>query len=548
MHKFWLSLIYLLLVFSCHSKMDLEIVSLLDRAENYLEHNPDSSLLLLNTIKLNDISSDAFKARYALLKSIALDKNYIDVTNDSLTSIAVAYYKKHGTVEEKLKSYLYNGRVYVNSKNYEKAMDNYLCAEEYAGKCGDHIIVGRLYSVKSVLYNTIFDFKQAINQAHLASEYFLKGGDTTRYLNNLTNVAVIIYNSGSYDSAAECIKQLEQYRNRLNSYQKGVYFSVKLNLIPKSDTVAIRSMIDTIHTSGIGETNINWLALSDGYFNIGDIKSSLESLHKHSLTGGITDATYYVLLSKIYSSVGEYEQAYKNLVISDDLLKGRYYKATQTDTKYLEERYLSNIREIKHHYLIGFLALGVLFITVLLIIIYKQRIKENKFHKYELERMSVERENYELKYHEVINEQEKLKEIIESNRTRTQLDPQMLILLKQRFALLDKFIMANISSVYTKDALNELNQLVQDREQFLESTRLAFSLSHSVFIEHLQKKGLTDREVSYCCLYCIGLNGSEISNYLDIKSFYNISKVIRKKLSIDRSINIDTYLRKILVE
>lgn len=82
--------------------------------------------------------------------------------------------------------------------------------------------------------------------------------------------------------------------------------------------------------------------------------------------------------------------------------------------------------------------------------------------------------------------------------------------------------------------------------QFLESTRLAFSLSHSVFIEHLQKKGLTDREVSYCCLYCIGLNGSEISNYLDIKSFYNISKVIRKKLSIDRSINIDTYLRKIL--
>ena len=84
-----------------------------------------------------------------------------------------------------------------------------MCAEEYAGKCGDHIIVGRLYSVKSVLYNTIFDFKQAINQAHLASEYFLKGGDTTRYLNNLTNVAVIIYNSGSNDSAASFNKPVD---------------------------------------------------------------------------------------------------------------------------------------------------------------------------------------------------------------------------------------------------------------------------------------------------------------------------------------------------
>ncbi len=547
MNKYLLILLSLTILCANCSHTDKHLNSILDNAENCLEHFPDSSLAILNQLKTEEISSSSQKARYALLKSMALDKNYIDVTEDSLTSIAVAYYQKHGTIEEKIRSFLYNGRVLVNSKNYEEAMYNYLRAEEYVSKCRDHIIVGRLYSVKSVLYNTIFDAESAIRQASKASEYFLKGGDTIRFFNNLTNIAVMIYNSGLYQSSSECIMQLEKYKDRLTPLQKGVYFSVKLNLIPKNDTVAINSMINTILSSCIGEANINWLAMADAYYNVGDFKSSLESLNKHSLIGGgITDATYYKLLSKIYNAVGEYELAYNSLLRSDSLLKRRYYNATQTDTKYLEERYLSHIKEIRQYYTIEFLVLIVLFTIIYILVLYRQHKKESQSHKRELERISVEKENYELKCMEVIAEQEKLNEIIEYNKKKNQLDPMMLTLLKQRFALLDKFIVANISSVYTKSALEELNKLILDKESFLESTRMAFSLSHPQFVEYLQQRRLTDKEMAYCCLYCIGLNGSEISNYLDIKSFYNISKVIRKKLSIDRSMNIDTYLRKIL--
>ena len=48
------------------------------------------------------------------------------------------------------------------------------------------------------------------------------------------------------------------------------------------------------------------------------------------------------------------------------------------------------------------------------------------------------------------------------------------------------------------------------------------------------------------CLYCIGLNGSEISNYLEMKSFYNLSKVIRRKFYVERFMNIDTFLCRLL--
>lgn len=548
---------------SC-STLDKEMISALDKAEYYMEHNPDSSLMLLNTLKLNDISNKRERARYALLKSIALDKNYIDVTDDSLTSIAVAYYSKRGDADERLKAYLYNGRVYENAKEYELAMDNYLSAEEYVESCKDNIIIGRLYSSKSVLYNTIFDAQSAIEQSRLASKYFLKGGDTTRFLNSLNNTAVIMNNSSLFDTQSldDYSKQMDGYWEKLTPFQKGTYYFIQLARIPKTDTVAIISMLDKYLTSNLGDDNISWLSVADAYFNVGNISEALKSLKKYTLDGGITDVTYYVLLSNMCSTKGEFEQAYNYLVKKNELLQGRYYRAVKSDTKFLEERYASKLKNARQLHTIVSLFMAVVIIVLFSLFLIKHNRtvslkhqlkiialeKESRLHQQELERMATERENYELKCREAIKEQEKLKGIIESNKSNGKLNPEVIILVKQRLAILDKFIAANISSAFSKDAMQELNQLLQDRSLFLESTRMSYSLSYPKFVEYLYSKELTDREVACCCLYCIGLNGSEISNYLEMKSFYNMSKGIRRKLAVDRSMNIDTYLHKLLVQ
>ena len=141
MFKKLIIIISLILFCTSCSKSDKTIVSVLNTAESCMEQHPDSSLIILNSINLNEISTKANKARYALLKSIALDKNYIDVTDDSLTSIAVAYYGKHGDADERLKAYMYNGRVYENAKDYERAMSNYLYAEKSVESCKNNNII-----------------------------------------------------------------------------------------------------------------------------------------------------------------------------------------------------------------------------------------------------------------------------------------------------------------------------------------------------------------------------------------------------------------------
>ena len=116
-----------------------------------------------------------------MLKSMAMDKNYIDATSDSLTSIALAYYKKHGTPDDKLKAYYYNGRICRNNKDYEGAMANYLNAEKYVKDCKDYVSVGRLYNAKTVIYKEIFNLDMAIKPTEMSGLYYLKGGDTVRY-------------------------------------------------------------------------------------------------------------------------------------------------------------------------------------------------------------------------------------------------------------------------------------------------------------------------------------------------------------------------------
>ncbi len=53
----------------------------MDTAEVLMDSMPDSALTVLSSIEKTSLGDDKEKARYALLMSMALDKNYIDTTS-----------------------------------------------------------------------------------------------------------------------------------------------------------------------------------------------------------------------------------------------------------------------------------------------------------------------------------------------------------------------------------------------------------------------------------------------------------------------------------
>ena len=88
--------------------------------------HPDSALAILDNIPSAGINDREVAARYALLKSIALDKNCIDTTTFDVLQPAIDYYIKNGKPDEKLRTYYYQGRIYQNQGDDDSAMRSFM--------------------------------------------------------------------------------------------------------------------------------------------------------------------------------------------------------------------------------------------------------------------------------------------------------------------------------------------------------------------------------------------------------------------------------------
>ena len=115
---------------------------ILNTVSEILESRPDSALTLLQTLQADNLNKPSDKARYALLLSMALDKNYIDVTDDSLINIAVNYYARRKHSSQYMKACYMQGLIYKNGRRFPAAITALERAESIAVQIGDSHYLG----------------------------------------------------------------------------------------------------------------------------------------------------------------------------------------------------------------------------------------------------------------------------------------------------------------------------------------------------------------------------------------------------------------------
>lgn len=166
----------LLFLTGCHTSS--RIGDVLDQAQVLMEHQPDSALSLLKTLPADVLPNRAFKARYALLYSQALDKNFIDLLNDSVIAPAVSYYAKHGKARERAYTNYYLGCIRYNDKQIDEAVKVMIKAERYALESEDRYLLARIYSCLGRMYQDQYSFEEANAMFDNADFYFRSEGDT----------------------------------------------------------------------------------------------------------------------------------------------------------------------------------------------------------------------------------------------------------------------------------------------------------------------------------------------------------------------------------
>lgn len=124
--------------------------------ETFIQERPDSALTILDTMDRASLTTARSRAHHALLHAMALDKNFIDVSDDSIAQVAVDYYSKHGPQKYHARSLYYLGLAYYYQEDYNKAIVEFTKAEEIAEGC-DSLYLGMLMVKKADTYSKTYN-------------------------------------------------------------------------------------------------------------------------------------------------------------------------------------------------------------------------------------------------------------------------------------------------------------------------------------------------------------------------------------------------------
>lgn len=214
------------IIVSCSSERDT--VRLVNQAEKIVQEHPDQALRMLDTLSRGNFSSRKERARYGIVKSMALTKNWIEPSSDSLIRPAVDYYGKSRQYDYRMKAWFYFGRVQLVQGELVASLYSFKQAEHAAENTGDDRYKGLIQMGLANVYNRNYNSPEALKHVKKALPFFLAVND--RYNYDVTQ-----------------LRQAEELRN-LEEWDTAEALFDSLAAIPDADKYIIkRSLLGCAH-------------------------------------------------------------------------------------------------------------------------------------------------------------------------------------------------------------------------------------------------------------------------------------------------------------
>lgn len=568
MKVLYTALLALLLFPSCRRQSG-DIDSFLHNAESLMNEHPEDALSIIRHIDRRKIYSSASEARYALLYSQALDKNYVDVTSDSLTAVAVNYYDRHGTKHERAMAHYYQGRVFSNAGNFDAAIRSYSLAEDAASGTDDYYLLGLINNAVGNLHYKQYGLDEAQTRYKKAAKSF--------------HCAGAFYNEAMNYVALGAVANLEGDNTQMETvYRKaiGIYEEIGAigKILPLYEDLIVKTRLNTgDNVSGIkrdlrryyakynkGEIPLQSLGVwQDIYLRAGELDSAkmcgkLILKHRKSFTAHKI-AGCYVQLEQTELACGNYKQAYnyaRQYIAVMDSINQEKEEALVLE---LEQKYRNRIlnqsyENLKQHNDQQRIITGLvlLFSLSLLVagLLYLRKWRENvalKMREAEAEKESLGRACREL--------QEQLGTVGDRVDTDDEQERQLFDALEERMVVLRNW-------VDKAETMKPALFMKSFRDYMTVNVKSKHALSDLQYVVNRKYFGVVDylkahypelrkQDLDLCCLLCFGFSQHGICylyNYEDIGSFYNKRSRLRKKLGLPPERTLESFIAELLAE
>lgn len=194
----------------------------LEHAESIIEEHPDSALTILQQIDGSTLHGEP-QARHALLLSQAYDKNYIDLTNDSLISIACDYYANSSDNYHRMLAHHYLAVVNKNAEHYGTALRAELLAYDDAQSLRDVTNLSRIASGIARIYVMGGEYQEALRWDYIA-------------LNDAKNIGKSTWIPTGYENVGEDLMALLRFQEAIQYADS----AIKTSSIPSLDALEIK--------------------------------------------------------------------------------------------------------------------------------------------------------------------------------------------------------------------------------------------------------------------------------------------------------------------
>ena len=504
-------------------------------AERIMENHPDSALHILQHIPHNKYKSESNRALYGLLLFQALDKKKLTLQPDSLINFSLDYYLKSNDKTRLVACYFFKARMYKSALRYEDAATLYLKALDNIQKKDDYELLGKIYGDIGDINFLQHEYKESRIKFLLAIECFNKKGRSIDVSYKLLDIGRTYYAEKDYKTAQKYIrKSLAQTRDSLlcglalqemgvnyywaKQYDSAQYYLRKSLLFPSVGyNFGIRSYI-----------------LADVFYNIEQYDSAYHYASisiKHPSNFYTHRECYRILVNVEYlrkdiKQMGKYMQQYQ--IYTDSIRKIE----SQTKSTVLESLHNTSVETNKtkqQNTLIIWLAILVIGTSIFIYYLLHKRSKHEK-------QLSKEQ----------LSQQ---KRIIQKE-----------MLLKHRVALLKK-----IETIKGEQAMERIKASPSEKEQLdkkLYNHLVHFDdpvfffremdtiLNNLVSKLNSRDKGITSKEMTWCCLHLLNIPGPDILVLLDYKaqSLIKLKQRLAQKINLANTYELNDFLDGILFE
>lgn len=510
----------------------------LDRAEAIMNERPERALEMLDSLAVSGVRGKSVVARLSLLRSMALDKNAMDTADVSIVLPAVRYYGRRGDELRKAQAYFYYGRILQNGGDDEAALEAISKAELYAERTDDLYLRGLIADSMGQYFEQEYEFKTAISLYLKALDYF-KDVDNSlnmRYMHeSLSRVYIILDNtSEALDHARVAMDIAELDGNPEDIIET----SLKLAYVYYSEeqyepAIELFDRVVDTYCNGILPQSY-YMLLSQIYYSLGNMQDA--RLYAESLLDDEDVAPgAYALLSRIEEADGNYKKSneYLNELIKenfDDELSIKEASIHEADMRYKNRELVRIIeeRDIRIRYITLIWSLSILTVIAIALSVVQTR------------RRQLQKKDAELnEYRNRVTTMQEYSRILEKIKDSV---PEKDELIESQINILNRLmnILVHSQEEIKLTFYNEFLNLTHKSEEGSSAMKAVFLHSFEVQYPEVRRTlkynypALTDKDIDLYSLIGLGCSTSVIAYlYTTSESYiYNCRMSLRKKLNL----------------